>query len=78
MNLEVASASTTVNVPADLLLNGLLLRNDVEKRIALEILDLILLHIDEIVDGGIILETYANTIARKVASNDDDNTVTFF
>ncbi|CAO2208526.1 unnamed protein product [Urochloa humidicola] len=38
---------------------GLLLRGDVEKRTALENLDLILLCIDEIIDGGIILETDA-------------------
>ncbi|XP_039137566.1 coatomer subunit zeta-2-like [Dioscorea cayenensis subsp. rotundata] len=56
---------------------GLLLRNDVEKRTALENLDLILLCIDEIIDGGIILETDANTIAGKVATNGGDNTVTF-
>ncbi|KAJ6314611.1 hypothetical protein OIU78_018148 [Salix suchowensis] len=48
---------------------GLLLRGNVEKREALEYLDLILLCIDEIVDGGIILETDANIIAGKVASH---------
>ncbi|CAA2996490.1 coatomer subunit zeta-2-like [Olea europaea subsp. europaea] len=42
---------------------------NVDKREALENLDLILLCIDEIVDGGIILETDANSIATKVASN---------
>uniref|UniRef100_A0A1D1Z8U3 Coatomer subunit zeta n=1 Tax=Anthurium amnicola TaxID=1678845 RepID=A0A1D1Z8U3_9ARAE len=56
---------------------GLLLRNDVEKRIALENLDLILLCIDEIVDGGIILETDANAIAGKVATNSVDGTGPF-
>ncbi|XP_008804258.1 coatomer subunit zeta-2 isoform X1 [Phoenix dactylifera] len=60
---------------------GLLLspfsRNDVEKRTALENLDLILLCIDEIVDGGIILETDANTIAGKVAANAVDGAVPF-
>ncbi|CAA6662817.1 unnamed protein product [Spirodela intermedia] len=53
---------------------GLLLRGDVEKRTALENLDLILLCIDEIVDGGIILETDANAIAGKVATNSVDGT----
>ncbi|XP_073259913.1 coatomer subunit zeta-2 isoform X2 [Populus alba] len=48
---------------------GLLLRDNVEKREALEYLDLILLCIDEIVDGGIILETDANVIVGKVASH---------
>lgn len=48
---------------------GLLLRNNVDKKEALENLDLILLCLDEIVDGGIILETDANVIAGKVASN---------
>ncbi|ONM55584.1 Coatomer subunit zeta-2 [Zea mays] len=56
---------------------GLLLRGDVEKRTALENLDLILLCIDEIVDGGIILETDANTIAGKVATNAVDGSVPF-
>ncbi|KAG1371658.1 coatomer subunit zeta-2 [Cocos nucifera] len=46
----------------------LLLRNEVDKRTALENLDLILLCLDEIVDGGIILETDANVIAGKVAT----------
>ncbi|KAF3785755.1 Coatomer subunit zeta-2 [Nymphaea thermarum] len=47
---------------------GILLRNNVEKRSALENLDLILLCLDEIVDGGIILETDANVISGNVAS----------
>ncbi|KAJ8620807.1 coatomer subunit zeta-1-like protein [Cinnamomum micranthum f. kanehirae] len=48
---------------------ALLLRNDTDKRTALENLDLILLCIDEIVDGGIILETEASVIAGKVATH---------
>ncbi|MQM09362.1 hypothetical protein Taro_042234, partial [Colocasia esculenta] len=48
---------------------GLLLRNNVDKRTALENLDMILLCLDEIVDGGIILETDASVIAGKVANN---------
>uniref|UniRef100_A0A5B7AQE2 Coatomer subunit zeta n=1 Tax=Davidia involucrata TaxID=16924 RepID=A0A5B7AQE2_DAVIN len=47
----------------------LLLRNNVEKMEALENLDLILLCLDEIVDGGMILETDANIIAGKVATH---------
>ncbi|URE39435.1 hypothetical protein MUK42_06093 [Musa troglodytarum] len=48
---------------------GLLLRNNVDKRTALENLDLILLCLDEIIDGGIILETEASVIAGKVATH---------
>ncbi|CAH9113539.1 unnamed protein product [Cuscuta europaea] len=48
---------------------GVLLRGNVERSEALENLDLILLCLDEIVDGGIILETDANVIAGKVATN---------
>ncbi|KAL7102717.1 hypothetical protein ACP275_08G135500 [Erythranthe tilingii] len=51
----------------------ILLRGNVEKKEALENLDLILLCIDEIVDGGIILETDATTIAGKVASHSIDS-----
>ncbi|XP_017229451.1 coatomer subunit zeta-1 [Daucus carota subsp. sativus] len=51
----------------------LLLRDNVEKREALENLDLILLCLDEIVDGGIVLETDANVIAGKVATHSVDS-----
>ncbi|KAF5466411.1 hypothetical protein F2P56_016337 [Juglans regia] len=51
---------------------ALLLRNNVDKREALENLDLILLCLDEIVDGGIILETDASVIAGKVATHTMD------
>ncbi|XVF25520.1 hypothetical protein REPUB_Repub13aG0219700 [Reevesia pubescens] len=51
---------------------GLLLRGTVDKKESLENLDLILLCLDEIVDGGIILETDANVIAGKVASHSMD------
>ncbi|XP_073300639.1 coatomer subunit zeta-1-like isoform X2 [Primulina huaijiensis] len=52
---------------------GILLRGNVEKKEALENLDLILLCIDEIVDGGIILETDASSIASKVATHSIDS-----
>ncbi|KAK6932251.1 AP complex, mu/sigma subunit [Dillenia turbinata] len=52
---------------------GLLLRGSVEKKEALENLDLILSCLDEIVDGGIILETDGNVIAGKVASHSIDS-----
>uniref|UniRef100_A0A2N9ET59 Coatomer subunit zeta n=1 Tax=Fagus sylvatica TaxID=28930 RepID=A0A2N9ET59_FAGSY len=51
---------------------SLLLRNTVDKREALENLDLILLCLDEIVDGGMILETDASVIAGKVATHSMD------
>ncbi|KAG9454242.1 hypothetical protein H6P81_007146 [Aristolochia fimbriata] len=51
---------------------GLLLRGNVDKLSALENLDLILLCLDEIVDGGIVLETEAGIIAGKVASQGTD------
>ncbi|KAL8460830.1 hypothetical protein ACS0TY_032363 [Phlomoides rotata] len=51
----------------------ILLRGNVDKREALENLDVILLCIDEIVDGGIILETDSNTIASKVAGHSVDS-----
>eukprot|EP00244_Chara_vulgaris_P010228 TRINITY_DN4629_c0_g1_i2.p1 TRINITY_DN4629_c0_g1~~TRINITY_DN4629_c0_g1_i2.p1 ORF type:complete len:185 (+),score=30.28 TRINITY_DN4629_c0_g1_i2:228-782(+) len=52
---------------------GLLLRNNVvEKRTVLENLDLILLCLDELVDGGIILETDANVVASRVAMRGAD------
>ncbi|XP_008788080.2 coatomer subunit zeta-2-like [Phoenix dactylifera] len=52
---------------------GLLLRNNVDKKSALENLDLILLCLDEIVDRGIILETEGSVIAGKVATSGLDS-----
>ena len=46
---------------------SLLLRGVVEKRTALENLDLVMLTIDELVDGGIIMETDPNVIANRVS-----------
>jgi hypothetical protein len=53
---------------------ALLLRGAAEKKAALENLDLVLLALDEVVDGGLILETDAATVAARVAmrSADDD------
>ncbi|GMI72334.1 hypothetical protein like AT1G60970 [Hibiscus trionum] len=51
---------------------GLLLRGNEDKNEALENLDLILLCLDEVVDGGVILETDANVIAGKVDSHNMD------
>ncbi|XP_010276883.1 PREDICTED: coatomer subunit zeta-1-like [Nelumbo nucifera] len=47
----------------------ILLRENVNKIAALENLDLIFCCLDEMVDGGIILETEGSTIASKVSSN---------
>nr|XP_027123900.1 coatomer subunit zeta-1-like [Coffea arabica] len=52
---------------------ALLLRNNVDQREALENLDLILLCLDEIVDGGIVLETDGSIIAGKVATHTMDD-----
>ncbi|KAL3833600.1 hypothetical protein ACJIZ3_008336 [Penstemon smallii] len=52
---------------------GILLRGNVDKKEALENLDLILMCLDEVVDGGIVLETDANSIAGKVASHGIDS-----
>ncbi|CAM6097510.1 unnamed protein product [Calypogeia fissa] len=51
---------------------GILLRGNVEKKTVLENLDLVLLTLDEIVDGGIILECDANVIAGRVAMRGAD------
>ncbi|XP_022715168.1 coatomer subunit zeta-2-like [Durio zibethinus] len=51
---------------------SLLLRNTIDKREALENLDLIFLCIDEIVDQGMILETDSNVLAGKVAIQNMD------
>ncbi|KAJ8756212.1 hypothetical protein K2173_024759 [Erythroxylum novogranatense] len=53
---------------------ALLLRSNVDKREALENLDLIFLCLDEIVERGMVLETDASVIAGKVAINSMDPT----
>ncbi|PSC76108.1 Coatomer subunit zeta-2 [Micractinium conductrix] len=50
---------------------NLLLRNAVEKKTVLENLDLVLLAMDEIVDGGLILETDAGVVASRVTMRQD-------
>ncbi|XP_051133777.1 coatomer subunit zeta-2-like isoform X4 [Andrographis paniculata] len=54
---------------------GIILKGSVDKREILENLDLILLCVDEIVDGGgrFILETDGNSIADKAASHSRDS-----
>ncbi|XP_010246303.1 PREDICTED: coatomer subunit zeta-1-like [Nelumbo nucifera] len=55
----------------------LLLRENVSKRTTLENLDLIFCCLDEMVDGGIILETEGSIIASKVSSNGLESATTF-
>ncbi|GMI72377.1 hypothetical protein like AT3G09800 [Hibiscus trionum] len=55
---------------------SLLLRNALDKREALENLDIIFLCFDEVVDHGMILETDANVLAGKVAIQNMDASVT--
>lgn len=49
-----------------------LLRKNVEKRIVLENLDTIMLAVDEICDGGIILDADPTNIVQRVALRTDD------
>ncbi|KAJ3669177.1 hypothetical protein LUZ60_011127 [Juncus effusus] len=57
---------------------NIILRNNVDKITALENLDLIFLCLDEVVDGGMILETDSNVIAEKVNSANGLDTATSF
>lgn len=50
----------------------LLLRNAVEKKTVLENLDLVLLAMDEITEGGLVLETDPAIIATRVTMRSDD------
>ena len=52
---------------------SLLLRGMVEKRSILENLDLVLLVLDELVDGGVILETDPGVIANRVSMRGADS-----
>ncbi|KAL9255869.1 Coatomer subunit zeta-3-like protein [Drosera capensis] len=54
---------------------SLLLRSKVDKYEALENLDVVLLCLDKIVDGGMALETDANVTVGKVATNTIDSGV---
>ncbi|XP_054712231.1 coatomer subunit zeta-1-like isoform X2 [Uloborus diversus] len=49
-----------------------ILRKNVEKRTLLENLDVILLAIDEICDGGIVLEADSTSVVQRVAVRSDD------
>ncbi|XP_071040253.1 coatomer subunit zeta-1 isoform X2 [Parasteatoda tepidariorum] len=49
-----------------------ILRKNVEKRTLLENLDIILLAIDEICDGGIVLEADSTSVVQRVSVRSDD------
>lgn len=51
---------------------SLLLRKNVEKRALMDNLDGVMSIVDEIVDGGVILEAEASSIIQKVAIKTDD------
>lgn len=51
---------------------SLLLRGQLDKKTALENLDLLLLCVDEVVDAGLILETDPQTVASRVAMRGAD------
>lgn len=51
---------------------NLLLRGAVEKKSCLENLDLVLLSMDELVDGGLILETDGTVLASRAAMRTGD------
>mmetsp|Transcript_6095 Transcript_6095/g.15538 ORF Transcript_6095/g.15538 Transcript_6095/m.15538 type:complete len:181 (-) Transcript_6095:114-656(-) len=51
---------------------SLLLRSVMEKKAVLENLDLVLLCLDELIDGGVILETEPNVIANRVSMRGAD------
>jgi len=50
---------------------SIMLRKNVEKRFLLDHLDAVLLAIDELVDGGVILEADSNNIVQRVAIKND-------
>lgn len=51
---------------------SILLRQQIEKKTVLENLDLVLLSIDEIVDGGVILETDPQLVSSRVSMRGAD------
>nr|CDS33736.1 coatomer protein complex subunit zeta 1 [Hymenolepis microstoma] len=53
-----------------------ILRNNLEKRTLLDNLELIYLSIDEICDGGIIMECDSSALASRVGIKPDENTLT--
>ncbi|KAJ9592989.1 hypothetical protein L9F63_015359, partial [Diploptera punctata] len=49
-----------------------ILRKNVEKRVVLENLDIVMLAMDEICDGGIIMEADSSAVVQRVALRTDD------
>ncbi|KAJ8869594.1 hypothetical protein PR048_028586 [Dryococelus australis] len=49
-----------------------ILRKNVEKRVVLENLDIVMLAMDEICDGGIIMEADSSAVVQRVALRPDD------
>ena len=49
-----------------------LLRKNVEKRALFESLDIVMLALDEICDGGIVMESDATAVVNRVALRTDD------
>ena len=49
-----------------------ILRKNVERRALFDALDVVMLAIDEIVDGGIVLESDPNAVVNRVALRSDD------
>nr|CAH7766392.1 unnamed protein product [Callosobruchus chinensis] len=49
-----------------------ILRKNVEKRAVLESLDIVMLAMDEIVDGGIIIDADSGSVVSRVALRNDD------
>ena len=55
---------------------SLLLRDQMERRVLLDNLDLIMLAVDELVDGGVILEMDPRAIASRVLMKGSDGDTT--
>jgi len=68
---EIVMANTLVGFYDSI---TLLLRNAVEKKTVLENLDLVLLAMDEVSEGGLILETDPAVIATRVTMRTGDDT----
>ncbi|KAJ3124838.1 Coatomer subunit zeta-1 [Nowakowskiella sp. JEL0407] len=55
---------------------SILLKGQVESRLLLENLDLVLLALDETIDDGIILESEPSQIAARVTKKNNDDSIT--
>ncbi|CAG9864298.1 unnamed protein product [Phyllotreta striolata] len=52
-----------------------ILRKNMEKRVVLDSLDIVMLAMDEICDGGIIIDADSNSVVSRVALRNDDNPI---